>query len=208
MERGKLARITGDIWIKSEWPNLIRHIWGFPKKEAILYIDKTLSQIDAILGMGDSIFKSLKHEIIENALSDWETGEPLDYDNREESIKNANYFLQATKTELQIIRSKLIAQGAASVKADKDKIKIDLSLDELATFFRLMEEAKIIPLKYRVKIGQMVVENMTTKGVESLVRADSISNKMVDSNMDYKVLEKIKTLLIDMVNKATSLQQK
>jgi hypothetical protein len=199
-----LKTITGTIWQRSNWAGLRRDIWKGDPEEAIRYIDLTIDKLSQIKALGDKIYQNLTDEVIENKLVDDETGAPYDYDNRMESKSICRYFLDSTESELKTIRETITSNLAFTAKPKSDKIKMNLSVGEMAVFFRLFEEAKIVPLNSRGKMGRMIVENISPKGKEEIESSESISNKMgYDMNADN--IPPVMSLLESMAKSAASL---
>lgn len=99
---------------QSKIPLIRLEIQRFPLDETDAYLTKALDRIQQIRQMGDSIFRSLTDEFIENGSQDEETGYPEDYDNITDSKANALHFLNSAEHELLLLKEDILQERATS----------------------------------------------------------------------------------------------
>jgi hypothetical protein len=138
--------------------------------ERLAYLRKEVNQ----LRLKPGVALKDKHDSIKTQLQEW--------------INEEIYFLQS--------RKQLTAMGTDSV-TEEDKLKVNLSVNQLAYFIRLQVEAHILPKKDLSQLFRFLSQHVQTKQAENIT-SESIRTKYY--NVELGTKEKLKELLIAMLN--------
>ena len=170
-------------------PNIIRNqIFRF-RDEALIYVDTSLHSIADIKSLGDKV----ANKIARNAIEELDDISEEQY--RSNSMTMITSMLENTESELMSIKQELQERSALLTTSGKDKLKLDMSVDEIATLFRGLEKAGIIIIGKNVSISTFVAQNFSAKKVDS-ISSKSISNKMSEHtegtiNSVLSILDKV-----------------
>ena len=119
-----------------------------------------------------------------------------------------NHILKWLKEELTFV-DKILEQSVTlqipvpntPIEVPKEKLNINLTIPEIALFFRLMVETKLIQTSTRTQIFDFITDNLKTESSENLSKA-SIKNKYYSpENSSLEGLEKVLTNMLEVLKR-------
>jgi hypothetical protein len=106
---------------------------------------------------------------------------PRDIYNQEVIAKEANQkALSKIEAELLTLKDKLIDRINSLETSPKSKLKLELSVEEIATLFRGLEKAGVIFLDKNPPLSAFIAQNFSSKK-EAVISSKSFSNKMSEN---------------------------
>jgi hypothetical protein len=151
--------------------NVIRtHIFRF-QGVALSYIDTSLQSITDIKSLGDKVVDNIKKDIIE------ELDDISEEQNRGNAMSIINSAVENTEAELISLRNELIERTALLETTVKDKVKLNLSVDEIGLLFRSLKDAGIIEIDTVTGLARFIAQNFESKLMGNL-STNNLYNKI------------------------------
>lgn len=155
-----------------------KSIGSIPDTEVLTNVDFAIGEISAI----DSLTEvSLTQSFEPFERTDPEYNRPI---TQQELDKYKSQFSELLKeevskyqTELVAIKDELVHRIESKQGSKRDKIRLELSVEEIATLFRGLEKTGIIDTKNNPSISQFIAQNFLAKS-GAPISPKSLSNKM------------------------------
>jgi hypothetical protein len=176
------------------------NIQSFPPQESDIYLTKALERLKETTQLGDSIFKNLRYEYIENAFQDEETGYPEDYDNIRDSKAYALGFFKKIEYELLKLKADVQREIASNDKVHskrKEQEKKPLSFK-----YKYLDQrpADINTLYNKLVKADLVSEDSPFLDFKKIFSGDEVQNPVVWTGSQSDLFHLIKQ--IHTVNKS------
>lgn len=154
---------------------------AMPESEALANIDLAIETINEINTSAEELSRSYNPNMFAGDVVDFEIIKEF---TPEEVVEEKAKFVARLKVEvnrylieLEKIKEELLKRIEAKQGSQREKIKLNLSVDEIGALFRGLEEAKIIPERKHTALSRIIAQTFMTKSTDDL-KSNNLKNQL------------------------------
>jgi hypothetical protein len=159
------------------------HLFLIPGEEALFYLNLAIDTITQIESMGRELSNSYHAPYYKEQNEDF-TGEPPQeytkaevYELHTMFILNLKEEVQGYLVELDKIKNEVTDKISGKLTAKRDKIKLNLTVDEIGILFSALEDNRLITVPNKKAFSRLIADTFSSKDKEEF-NPDTLYNKL------------------------------